>query len=140
MFLYLISHDRKDIKTHTYIGCCGDFVRRLQQHNCNINGGPRITRRAAPHWDPVMILRVPADRKYSSKTLKKEWKSSSRGLESRVRKGFQLAYEYNLEMYLPTFENKKVKLLNSLHKKWTSEAKLNLTPEEWQKILNGENL
>ena len=72
MFLYLISHDRKDIKTHTYIGASGNFIRRLKQHNLVTPGGPRITRRAAGNWKPVMVLELPSGRKFSSKTLKKE--------------------------------------------------------------------
>ena len=95
LFLYLISHDRKDIKTHTYIGCVEDFVNRLQQHNGIIAGGPRITRRAAGSWSPVIILKLPQHRTFDAKKLKKEWKQSSRGLESRIKKGFALAIKYN---------------------------------------------
>ena len=41
-----------------------------------------------------MILELPAKRNFSSKKLKKEWKQSSRGLESRIRKGLEIAFKY----------------------------------------------
>ncbi len=138
MFLYLISHDRKDIKTHTYIGASGNFIRRLKQHNLVTPGGPRITRRAAGNWKPVMVLELPCGRKFSSKTLKKEWKSSSRGLESRIRKGFELAYKYDVKIYISKKDNNKIKLLNILNKRWTKEFKIKLTMKEWESIINGD--
>ena len=88
MFAYLISHNKQDIKTHTYIGCTRDFKKRLNQHNGKAPGGPRMTKRAAGFWKPVVVLELPQNRKFSSKELKKEWKQSSRGLESRIRKAF----------------------------------------------------
>lgn len=142
LFLYLISHSKKDIKTHTYIGGTANFNKRIKQHNNKIPGGPRITRRASPFWKPVMILQLPAARKYSSKILKKEWKQSSRGLESRIRKGLELAWKYNLKVYITNKENMKIKLLNQLNKRWTkgSNPKIVLSNDEWGKIITGERI
>lgn len=137
LFLYLISHDRKDIKTHTYIGCVEDFIKRLQQHNGQLNGGPRITKRAAGSWDPVIILKLPSNRKFKSKVLKKEWKQTSRGLESRIRKGFSLALKYNLTCYIMKNQKKKLPILNFLGKKW-KDNKIELQKDEWNKILKSE--
>jgi len=140
MFLYLISHNKKEIKTHTYIGASGNFIRRLKQHNLETPGGPRITRRAAGFWVPIMILELPAKREFSSKVLKKEWKSSSRGLESRVRKGFEIAKKYNVKIYISKEDNSKIKLLERLHTRWTNEFKIKLSDSEWKSIIEGDNI
>tara|TARA_B100001059_G_C17779921_1_gene553553 strand:+ start:850 stop:1290 length:441 start_codon:yes stop_codon:yes gene_type:complete len=140
MFLYLISHNKKEIKTHTYIGASGNFIRRLKQHNLETPGGPRITRRAAGFWVPIMILELPAKREFSSKVLKKEWKSSSRGLESRVRKGFEIAKKYNVKIYISKKDNGKIKLLERLHTRWTNEFKIKLSDSEWKSIIEGDNI
>lgn len=140
MFLYLICHDRKEIKTHTYIGACGNFIRRLKQHNLETPGGPRITRRAAGNWKAVMILELPSTRGFSSKTLKKEWKSSSRGLESRIRKGFEIARKYNVKVYITKDDKNNIKLLKRLNKRWSKEYKINLTNTEWRKIIDGDDI
>ena len=140
MFLYLICHDRKEIKTHTYIGACGNFIRRLKQHNLETPGGPRITRRAAGNWKAVMILELPSSRTFSSKTLKKEWKSSSRGLESRIRKGFEIAQKYKVKVYITKDDKNNIKLLKRLNKRWSEEYKMKLTNTEWRKIIEGDDI
>jgi hypothetical protein len=140
MFLYLICHDRKEIKTHTYIGACGNFIRRLKQHNLETPGGPRITRRAAGNWKAVMILELPSTRVFSSNTLKKEWKSSSRGLESRIRKGFEIARKYSVKVYITKDDKNNIKLLKRLNKRWSKEYKIKLTNTEWRKIIDGDDI
>ena len=140
MFLYLISHNKKEIKTHTYIGASGNFSRRLKQHNLETPGGPRITRRAAGFWLPIMILELPPNRIFSSKVLKKEWKSSSRGLESRVRKGFEIARKYNVKIYITKNDKNKIKLLEHLNNRWTTDNKIKLTNTEWKCIIDGDEL
>lgn len=140
MFLYLISHNKKEIKTHTYIGASGNFSRRLKQHNLEKTGGPRITRRAAGFWVPIMVLELPSSRSFSSKVLKKEWKSSSRGLESRVRKGFEIAKKYNVKIYISKNNNNKIKLLERLNRRWTSDHKINLSNNEWKCIIEGDDI
>jgi hypothetical protein len=137
LFLYLISHDRKDIKTHTYIGCVQDFIKRLQQHNGQLPGGPRITRRAAGSWDPVIVLKLPNDRKFNSKEIKKQWKQTSRGLESRIRKGFEIAVKYNLTCYIMKQQKKKIPILNYFSDKW-EDNKVKCTEKDWEKILNSD--
>jgi len=140
MFLYLISHNKKEIKTHTYIGASGNFSRRLKQHNLETAGGPRITRRAAGFWVPIMVLELPSSRNFSSKVLKREWKSSSRGLESRVRKGFEIAKKYNVKIYISKKDNNKIKLLERLNTRWTSDHKIKLTNNEWKCIIDGDDI
>lgn len=137
LFLYLISHDRKDIKTHTYIGCVQDFIKRLQQHNGQLPGGPRITRRAAGSWDPVIVLKLPNNRKFNSKEIKKQWKQTSRGLESRIRKGFEIAAKYNLTCYIMKQQKKKIPILNYFNDKW-EDNKVKCTNKDWKKILNSD--
>ena len=137
LYLYLISHDRPDIKTHTYIGCVEDFNSRLQQHNGQLGGGPRITRRAAGSWDPVIILKLPKGRKFKSKDIKKEWKQTSRGLESRIKKGFKLAIKHNLTCYIMKNKKKNLPILNFLHKKWKGNEVI-MSANDWNKIMNSD--
>ncbi len=131
MYAYLISHDKKDIKTHTYIGCTSDFKKRLAQHNGHLNGGPRMTKRAAGHWKPVVVLELAPDRNFDSKDFKKQWKSSSRGLESRIRKAFELALLYKLKIYISEKHNNEV--FRSLNDKWKNK-KIKLSMEEYMKL------
>lgn len=140
MYAYLISHDRKDIKTHTYIGVSGDFIYRLKQHNAEVSGGPRITRRAAGNWKPVIILCLPQGRAFSSKDLKKEWKTSSRGLESRIRKGFELAKKYKVNIFINKEKKSKIKILKDLNGRWNDENKILLSELEWKNVINGDEL
>ena len=135
MYLYLISHKKKDIKTHTYIGCTSDFIKRLSQHNGESPGGPRMTKRAAGHWQPVVILLLPEDRKFKSKELKKEWKQSSRGLESRIRKAFSLALQHKLKVFLTTKNINNTQVLKYLKNKWKDD-KLKLSASDWNNITN----
>ena len=140
MFLYLICHNVPQIKTHTYIGASGNFIRRLKQHNLETPGGPRITRRAAGNWKAVMILELPSSRNFSSKILKKEWKSSSRGLESRIRKGFEIAQKYKVKVYITKEENSNIRLLTVLNKRWTKDFKIKLSNKEWNYIIDGNDI
>jgi len=140
MYLYLISHNKKDIKTHTYIGCAKNFVRRLKQHNAELEGGPRITRRASGSWRPVLVLKLAADRTFSSKMLKREWKSSSRGLESRIRKGFELAQKYEVPMFLSKTSPHKTRLLTMLNRRWNDANQIHLKQQEWNNIINGMSI
>lgn len=135
MYAYLISHEREDIKTHTYIGCTANFSKRLLQHNGILPGGPRMTKRAAGHWKPIIILELPADRSFNSKNLKKEWKQSSRGLESRIRKAFSLALKHNLTIYVSKINTNNNRVLVFLNKKWKNN-KIQLSEEEWNRLVS----
>ena len=135
LYLYLISHNRKDIKTHTYIGCVEDFVNRLNQHNGLVAGGPRVTRKAAGDWEPVLLIKLLKDSKLDSKKIKKEWKSSSRGLESRIRKGFALACKYKLKVFVMKKKKQKVPVLDILDDLW-KEDRVVADKKVWNKLLN----
>ena len=137
LYLYLISHNRKDIKTHTYIGCVEDFVNRLNQHNGIVAGGPRVTRRAAGSWGRAGA-EAAERRSFDAKLLKKEWKTSSRGLESRIRKGFALALEHGLTPYIKKDRKEKIPLLDSLDALW-EENRITGSKDLWNNILNVES-
>ena len=136
LYVYLIAHNRPDIKTHTYIGCVHNFYARLQQHNGQ--GGPRITKRAAGYWNPIIILKLPKERKQlNSKKIKCEWKQSSRGLESRVKKGFSLAKKYNLTCYVAEENTCNIHSLHILKNKW-KDGKAVVTDKDWEKLVRSE--
>lgn len=40
----------------TYVGCTTDVKRRLRQHNGEIRGGARATRKSGPNWQMVMYV------------------------------------------------------------------------------------
>ncbi len=135
LYLYLIYHEEKHIKTHTYIGCVEDFVNRLNQHNGLVAGGPRITRKAAGSWRPVMLLKLPKTRKLDSKKMKKEWKQTSRGLESRIRKGFALALKYKLNVYVMKNSETSIPVIHILKNKW-KDHRVEADKTTWNKLLN----
>lgn len=131
MYAYLIGHTKKNIKTHTYIGCTSDFKKRLAQHNGQIVGGPRVTKRAAGNWKALVVLELPPNRTFSSKDLKKKWKVSSRGLESRIRKAFELALTYGLKIFIS--ETHRNIVFDELRTKWV-DNKINLSVDEYIKL------
>lgn len=135
LYLYLIAHTRADIKTHTYIGCVSNFYMRLQQHNGQ--GGPRITKRAAGHWKPIIVIKLPKEHKLSSKKLKCEWKQSSRGLESRVKKGFYLAQKYHLTCYVTEDNVCNIGSLEYLKDKW-KDGKAHVNDEDWNRLIHND--
>ena len=135
LYLYLIAHTRSDIKTHTYIGCVKDFYSRLQQHNGQ--NGPRITKRAAGHWKPIIILKLPGSAEINSKKIKCEWKQSSRGLESRVKKGFFLAQKYNLTCYVTEENDCNIGSLEYLKDKW-KDGKAQVDDSDWLKLIHND--
>lgn len=132
LYVYMISHDKPEIKTHTYIGCTENFLKRLNQHNGLENGGPRITKRAAGSWKPVIILKI-ENKDIKPKQIKKEWKQSSRGLESRIRKGLELAIKNKLTIVLPKNINSNIPSLKYLNERWDGD-KINMTDNEWSAL------
>lgn len=128
----MISHDKPEIKTHTYIGCTENFLKRLNQHNGLENGGPRITKRAAGSWKPVIILKI-ENKDIKPKQIKKEWKQSSRGLESRIRKGLELAIKNKLTIVLPKNSNSNIPSLKYLNERWDGD-KITMTDNEWSAL------
>lgn len=135
LYLYLISHDLPQIKTHTYIGCTENFLKRLNQHNGLESGGPRITKRAAGSWKPVIIIKIPTDSKLKSKDLKKEWKQSSRGLESRIKRGIEIAVKNNLRLIMPKDSTSTIPVVKYINERWEGE-KVHMTDRDWQRILS----
>lgn len=79
---------------------------------------------------------MPPNRSISSKVLKKEWKCSSRGLESRVRKGFELALKYNLQCYVVGSKSKS-QILKRLSGHW-KDKKIVIKREEVEKLIKTE--
>jgi len=137
LYLYLISHDRPEIKTHTYIGCTENFLRRLNQHNGLEAGGPRITKRAAGSWEPVIIIKIPDDTALNSKDLKKEWKQSSRGLESRIRRGLEIAVNNQLQLVMPKNKNNNIPIVKFINDNWDGDT-VNMTNQQWKRVLSSE--
>lgn len=137
LYLYLISHDRPEIKTHTYIGCTENFLKRLNQHNGLEAGGPRITKRAAGSWEPVIIIKIPDDTALNSKDLKKEWKQSSRGLESRIRRGLEIAVNNGLQLVMPKNKNNNIPIVKFINDNWDGD-KVNMTSQQWKRVLSSE--
>lgn len=137
LYLYLIFHTESHIKTHTYIGCVEDFTNRLNQHNGLVAGGPRVTRKAAGSWRPVMLLKIPKERNLNSKSIKKEWKQTSRGLESRIHKGFTLAVKYNLNVYIMKNSISSIPVINILENKW-KDHRVEADKTTWSKLLNND--
>jgi predicted GIY-YIG superfamily endonuclease len=131
LYLYLISHPRPEIKTHTYIGCTENFLKRLNQHNGLEAGGPRITKRAAGSWEPVLILKLNDEK--NSKQLKREWKQSSRGLESRVKRGIEMAVKHTLKIIIPKTDS-KIPVIKYINQHWDGNS-VRMTDEEWEYVL-----
>ena len=133
IFLYLIYHTKQEIRTVTYVGAAGHFKKRLAQHNGQLNGGPRLTKRASGFWKPVLFLELDKNRKVSTKKLKKVWKASSRGLDSRIKKGLLIARQYNLRCYIPI--DNKFERFRWLKPLWNPEHKIELNESEWDKLV-----
>ena len=134
LYLYLISHDKKEIKTHTYIGCAENFLKRLNQHNGLEAGGPRITKRAAGSWKPVIIIKIEDRSKLNSKELKKEWKQSSRGLESRIKKGIELAEKNKLKIIMPKKSSCDIPIIQFINQRWKDD-KAELSIADWEHLM-----
>tara|TARA_B110000008_G_C16654147_1_gene437967 strand:- start:119 stop:538 length:420 start_codon:yes stop_codon:yes gene_type:complete len=134
LYLYLISHDKKEIKTHTYIGCAENFLKRLNQHNGLEAGGPRITKRAAGSWKPVIIIKIDDTSSLNSKKLKKEWKQSSRGLESRIKKGIELAVKNKLKIIMPKKSSSDIPIIQFINQRWKDD-KADLSLADWEHLM-----
>lgn len=137
LYLYLISHNRPEIKTHTYIGCTENFLKRLNQHNGLEAGGPRITKRAAGSWEPVIIIKIHDGADVKSKDLKREWKQSSRGLESRIKRGIEIAVNNGLQLVMPKNKNSNIPIVKYINEHWEGE-KVNMNDQQWQRVLSSD--
>lgn len=138
LYIYLICHDNPEIKTHTYIGCTENFLKRLNQHNGLEPGGPRITKRAAGSWKPILLLKHDGEKiNISAKLIKKEWKQSSRGIQSRIRRGFELAVKYNLSIVMPKNSDMNIDIINYVTERWEGDKAV-LTDEDWEHLLSSD--
>ena len=137
-YIYLICHNNPNIKTHSYIGCTEHFLKRLNQHNGLEPGGPRITKRAAGSWKPILLLKhVSEDQTISAKLIKKEWKQSSRGIQSRIRRGFELAVKYNLSIVMPKTSDMNINIINYVTERWEGDRAV-LTDKDWEHVLSSD--
>jgi len=66
----------------TYIGCTTDVNRRLRQHNGEVKGGAKSTRKYSPFWKVEMVIEG-FDGRSSAMRWEKILKSRSRGLKQR---------------------------------------------------------
>ena len=138
LYIYLICHNNPNIKPHTYIGCTEHFLKRLNQHNGLEPGGPRITKRAAGSWKPILLLKhVSEDQTISAKLIKKEWKQSSRGIQSRIRRGFELAVKYNLSIVMPKTSDMNINIINYVTERWEGDRAV-LTDKDWEHVLSSD--
>jgi hypothetical protein len=100
-------------------------------------GGPRITKRAAGSWEPVVIIKIEDDSTTDSKHLKKEWKQSSRGLESRIRRGLEIAVKNGLQLVMPKNKNNNIPIVKFINDHWDGD-KVNMTDQQWKRVLSSE--
>ena len=100
--LYLIS--RTDgAKMHTFIGSTNDFENRLREHN-NTDSAT---------WDPVLILKLPAQREFSTLSLRTMWKRNARGLTSRIRYALKLAKKIHATVFIHDTDTPVLNTLNA---------------------------
>jgi hypothetical protein len=100
-------------------------------------GGPRITKRAAGSWEPVIIIKISDDTTVNSKDLKKEWKQSSRGLESRIRRGIEIAVNNGLQLVMPKNKNNNIPIVKFINDNWDGD-KVTMTNQQWKRVLSSE--
>ncbi len=99
--IYLISNG-----TRTYIGSTTNIKRRLRQHNCELVGGAKATRRSSSPWKMVCYISG-----FENRSVACRWerilKCRARGLLNRLRAFNDLAKyaicptKGNLPHYLP---------------------------------------
>jgi predicted GIY-YIG superfamily endonuclease len=75
----------------TYIGCTTDYKRRLRQHNGELSGGAKSTKKGAGHWHLHAVLSGFKDRSEVMR-WEKLLKLRCWGLKSRLN-GFKLVSE-----------------------------------------------
>jgi len=83
----------------------------------------------------VIIIKIPTDSKLKSKDLKKEWKQSSRGLESRIKRGIEIAVKNNLRLIMPKDSTSSIPVVKYINERWEGE-KVQMTDRDWQRILS----
>jgi hypothetical protein len=95
---YLLDHDQ-DVKTHSYIGCCRNPIRRLHQMNRTLPCSCKTTRPASPHWRlRVIVGPFTPQGEWSGRAFRAAWRSGSRGSASRILRGVILGTSMGLEV------------------------------------------
>lgn len=94
---YLLTS--KSHPTHTYIGVTNNLTRRIRQHNGEISGGAKHTKK---HKDWQFLKTVPRDSKSDALKFETKWKHrynsknryvSVSGLDSRLKRMEELLAE-----------------------------------------------
>ena len=65
------------------------------------------------NWKPVLLLKLPDTREFSTLTLVNTWKRNSRGLRSRVNYAFKLAKKINATVYIHDTDTPLLNTLNA---------------------------
>ena len=89
-------------------------------------------------WKPILLLKHDGEKNnVSAKLIKKEWKQSSRGIQSRIRRGFELAVKYNLSIVMPKKSDMNIDIINYITERWQGDKAL-LTDEDWEHLLSSD--
>lgn len=99
--LYLISRTVGG-KVQTLIGSTANFEETLREHNTNDHA-----------WAPVLLLKLPVVREFSTKSLRDTWKRSARGLTSRVNYAFKIAKKVKAVVYIHDTDTPILNTLNA---------------------------
>lgn len=73
--MYLVYLLKSSDKNYTYIGMTNNFYRRLRQHNQEIKGGAKYTKKSKK-WIPILII---DGFQTKSEALKCEWRLKRKG-------------------------------------------------------------
>ena len=98
--LYMLVNDCKELNTKTFIGHAVDVERALQQHNNEVPGGPRVSRKAAGHWTLALRIVLPSKRKLAHDALVEFWKRSRRKASRRLEFGISMAKRLQVPWFL----------------------------------------
>lgn len=99
--IYLIASSASKTKTH--IDVCEDMRLRMAEHDHTLKmpGAPKTKKTGQAPWRLYfIILAYQDDKTVNPRALMDEWKTSSRGLESRIYRGIQLAMRHDLFWFL----------------------------------------
>ncbi len=94
-YSYMIVNNEPAQKISTWIDECRDPALALEIHN---KGGFPSTKASAPHWKLKMVIGpfiIPSE----ASDFSVDWKSASRGIHSRVKRGISLAQTKNVRVY-----------------------------------------
>ena len=78
-FCYILINETRK---HTYVGYTVSPLKRLRQHNGEITGGARYTKRHGPNWSFVAIIACPMFDNHRALSL--EWHMKPHGRKSKL--------------------------------------------------------